>query len=137
MPLPDHVVKAVTGSADSADRGCAWTSCNRACGFTCTRTGPRWPSEVLVTAGGASTEPDAIAHLNQAPAERRIATAEAALAGWLQADGFVGQYEQGTNRSLTIEFQVAGDEEFAWVMENLDIALPHVHRHVRDVETSD
>ena len=30
------------------------------------------------------------------------AVAEAALAGWLQADGFVGQYE-GTNRSLTIE----------------------------------
>src|SRR3982074_2044288 len=29
--------------------------------------------------------------------------AEASLAGWLQADGFVGQYETGTNRSLTIE----------------------------------
>ncbi|MGH3907278.1 MAG: vitamin B12-dependent ribonucleotide reductase [Pseudonocardiaceae bacterium] len=29
-------------------------------------------------------------------------TAEAALAGWLQSDGFVGQYT-GTNRSLTIE----------------------------------
>jgi ribonucleotide reductase alpha subunit len=27
--------------------------------------------------------------------------AEAALAGWLQADGFVGQYDHGTNRSLT------------------------------------
>ena len=29
--------------------------------------------------------------------------AEAALAGWLQSDGFVGQYGSGTNRSLTIE----------------------------------
>jgi ribonucleoside-diphosphate reductase alpha chain len=28
---------------------------------------------------------------------------EAALAGWLQADGFVGPYEAGTNTSLTLE----------------------------------
>jgi ribonucleotide reductase alpha subunit len=70
-------------------------------------------------------------------ADHRVAVAEAALAGWLQADGFVGQYDQGTNRSLTIEFQVANDDEYAWVMENLDLALPHVHRHVRDVETQD
>ena len=34
-------------------------------------------------------------------ASREIA--EAALAGWLQSDGFVGQYDTGTNRSLTIE----------------------------------
>ncbi len=40
---------------------------------------------------------------------------EAALAGWLQADGFVGQYHAGTNRSLTIEFQVANDDELEWV----------------------
>ena len=44
-----------------------------------------------------------------------VAVAEAALAGWLQADGFVGQYEHGTNRSLTIEFQVADDDECLWV----------------------
>src|SRR5205085_4222701 len=31
------------------------------------------------------------------------AEAEAALAGWLQADGFVGQYDYRTNRSLTVE----------------------------------
>src|SRR5207249_1718526 len=49
----------------------------------------------------------------------------------------VGQYEEGTNRSLTIEFQVANDEEYAWVIENLDLVLPHIHRHVRDVETKD
>ncbi len=70
-------------------------------------------------------------------ADHRVAVAEAALAGWLQADGFVGQYDHGTNRSLTIEFQVANDDEYAWVMENLDLVLPHVHRHVRDVETQD
>src|SRR5436190_13121093 len=65
----------------------------------------------------------------------RVATAEAALAGWLQADGFVGQYESGTNRSLTIEFQVSGAEERDWIIENLDVALPDVHRHVRDADT--
>ena len=36
--------------------------------------------------------------------------AEAALAGWLQSDGFVGQYE-GTNRSLTIEAMTVTDAE--------------------------
>jgi ribonucleoside-diphosphate reductase alpha chain len=65
----------------------------------------------------------------------RVAVAEAALAGWLQADGFVGQYATGTNRSLTIEFQVANDDEFDWVIENLEIALPGVHRKVRDADT--
>ena len=66
-----------------------------------------------------------------------ILAAEAALAGWLQADGFVGQYEHGTNRSLTIEFQVANDDEYRWVMENLDVALPHVHVKVRDADTKE
>jgi ribonucleoside-diphosphate reductase alpha chain len=66
-----------------------------------------------------------------------IAEAEAALAGWLQADGFVGQYEHGTNRSLTIEFQVADDDEYAYVMENLDVALPDVRRKVREADTKD
>ncbi|HTY95819.1 MAG TPA: hypothetical protein VMB91_02175, partial [Solirubrobacteraceae bacterium] len=65
----------------------------------------------------------------------RTGVAEAALAGWLQADGFVGQYPTGTNRSLTIEFQVAGEEEFAWVSEHLDVAFPHLHRKVRDADT--
>ncbi len=65
----------------------------------------------------------------------RVAVAEAALAGWLQADGFVGQYATGTNRSLTIEFQVASDDEFDWIIENLDTAFPDVHRKVRDADT--
>jgi ribonucleoside-diphosphate reductase alpha chain len=87
---------------------------------------------VAVGGGELSDEPD-VAN----GTDTRVAIAEAALAGWLQADGFVGQYASGTNRSLTIEFQVANDEEYAWVIENLDLALPHVHRHVRDVETQD
>ncbi|MEA2154798.1 MAG: ribonucleoside-diphosphate reductase alpha chain, partial [Solirubrobacteraceae bacterium] len=64
-----------------------------------------------------------------------VNVSEAALAGWLQADGFVGQYDQGTNRSLTIEFLVVNDEERAWVQQHLDVALPGIHRDVRDADT--
>ncbi|MEV7552491.1 vitamin B12-dependent ribonucleotide reductase [Amycolatopsis sp. NPDC089917] len=62
--------------------------------------------------------------------------AEAALAGWLQSDGFVGQYE-GTNRSLTIEAMTVTDAELAWVQRALDRVFPDVHRHERKVETQD
>src|SRR5487761_1811741 len=62
--------------------------------------------------------------------------AEAALAGWLQSDGFVGQYE-GTNRSLTIEAMTVTDAELAWVTEALDVVFPGVHRHERHVDTQD
>ena len=64
-----------------------------------------------------------------------MAVSEAALAGWLQADGFVGQYDHGTNRSLTIEFLVVNDEERAWVEQHLDVVFPDVHRKVRDADT--
>ncbi len=66
-------------------------------------------ARALVTVGGSGEWED------DAPAiddERRVAAAEAALAGWLQADGFVGQYNHGTNQSLTIEFQAATDDEY-------------------------
>ncbi len=85
----------------------------------------------LVTAG-APGDRDA-----DPPAVDGLAVSEAALAGWLQADGFVGRYEHGTNRSLTIEFQVSGDEERAWVEEHLDVVFPHVHRKVRDADTQE
>jgi ribonucleoside-diphosphate reductase alpha chain len=62
--------------------------------------------------------------------------AEAALAGWLQSDGFVGQYD-GTNRSLTIEAMTVTDAESRWVHGMLDLALPGVHRHERGVSTQD
>ncbi|RLG20116.1 ribonucleoside-diphosphate reductase, partial [Candidatus Micrarchaeota archaeon] len=67
--------------------------------------------------------------------EREVA--EAALAGWLQTDGFVGKYEQGTNRSLTIEFITANDEEHEWVSSNLRIVFPTHHAKVREVEAKD
>jgi ribonucleoside-diphosphate reductase alpha chain len=83
----------------------------------------------LATAGGGSAFGD------DAAAEDAVKVSEAALAGWLQADGFVGQYDHGTNRSLTIEFLVANDEERAWVEQHLDVVFPDVHRKVRDADT--
>ncbi len=87
---------------------------------------------VRVAVGGPAPADDVFASLDEVD---RVAVAEAALAGWLQSDGFVGQYRDGTNRSLTIEFLVSGEEEQAWVEEHLDVALPGVHRHVRDADT--
>jgi ribonucleoside-diphosphate reductase alpha chain len=63
--------------------------------------------------------------------------AEAALAGWLQSDGFVGQHQTGTNRSLTIEAMTVTDAEYDWVTDAIAKVLPGVHSHERYVETQD
>jgi ribonucleoside-diphosphate reductase alpha chain len=126
---PDHVVKAVAERRTQP----AWLRMDQL------QVGMRMhlhphrakvcdPVRVAVGSGGADSLIDDLAEVD------RVKVAEAALAGWLQADGFVGQYA-GTNRSLTIEFQVASDDEYAWVMENLDTAFPHVHRKVREADT--
>jgi adenosylcobalamin-dependent ribonucleoside-diphosphate reductase len=94
----------------------------------------RVAAPVLVPMGAGLSDENAPALID---GENRLSAAEAALAGWLQADGFVGQYDHGTNRSLTIEFQVATDDEYDWVLQNLELAFPDVHRHVREVETQD
>ena len=73
-----------------------------------------------------------------APGETEIGhqeIAEAALAGWLQSDGFVGQYDTGTNRSLTIEAMTVTGAELEWVTGALDRVFPEVHRHERSVIT--
>ncbi len=62
--------------------------------------------------------------------------AEAALAGWLQSDGFVGQYE-GTNRSLTIEAMTVTEAERAWVLSAIGAVFPDVHCHEHLVATQD
>ena len=62
------------------------------------------------------------------------AIAEAALAGWLQSDGFVGQYAAGTNRSLTVEAMTVTDAELNWVGGLLAQVFPNVHQHERRVE---
>jgi ribonucleoside-diphosphate reductase alpha chain len=59
---------------------------------------------------------------------------EAALAGWLQADGFVGQYEIGTNTSLTMEAMTVNDDERAYVSNLIEQVFPNVHHHVRRVD---
>ncbi|MFC4945625.1 adenosylcobalamin-dependent ribonucleoside-diphosphate reductase [Pseudonocardia sp. GCM10023141] len=63
--------------------------------------------------------------------------AEAGLAGWLQSDGFVGKYDTGTNRSLTIEAMTVTPAELDWVTVTLDAVFPDVHRHQRCVVTQD
>ncbi|WP_367185149.1 adenosylcobalamin-dependent ribonucleoside-diphosphate reductase [Trebonia sp.] len=65
----------------------------------------------------------------------RYEIAEAALAGWLQSDGFVGH--TGTNRWLTIEAMTVTDAELDWVTDALDRVFPGVHRHERGVQTKD
>ncbi|MGH7255290.1 MAG: LAGLIDADG family homing endonuclease, partial [Nitrospirales bacterium] len=52
-----------------------------------------------------------------------------------QGDGFVGQYREGTNRSLTIEFMTIDKAELAFVLERIQRVFPGVHHHVRSVET--
>ena len=66
---------------------------------------------------------------------RSLEVAEAALAGWMQSDGFVGQYTTGTNRSLTLEAMTVTDAELAWVTTALDTVFPEAHRHERLVVT--
>ena len=66
--------------------------------------------------------------------ENVVDEAEAALAGWLQADGFVGQYAEGTNRSLTIEAMTINDDEHTYVNELLAQVFPDVHMHERRAE---
>ena len=61
---------------------------------------------------------------------------EAYLAGWLQGDGFVGQYREGTNRSLTFEFMSINDEELGQILSKLDRVLPGTHRHSRCVASA-
>jgi len=128
---PDHVVKAVAERRSEPQ----WLRVDQL------STGMRLHlhphrckvADPVRVAVGAGDGQEAFELLDEAD---RVTIAEAALAGWLQADGFVGRYATGTNRSLTVEFQVASDDEFAWIIENLDIAFPGVHRKVRDADTS-
>ncbi|HEX3456552.1 MAG TPA: hypothetical protein VHR97_01225, partial [Candidatus Baltobacteraceae bacterium] len=53
--------------------------------------------------------------------------AEASLAGWVQGDGFVGQYKHGTNRSLTVEAMAVNDEEREHMTASSDLVLASCH----------
>ena len=106
---PDHLVWRASGVGDAAASSRPAT-CSRAISSTWHRT------------RGVGRRRD-----RSQPISRRRH-----LAGWLQGDGFVGQYDHGTNRSLTIEFLTVTDAEHAWVLEHLDVVFPDVHRQVRD-----
>jgi ribonucleoside-diphosphate reductase alpha chain len=71
-----------------------------------------------------------------APTDEQL-EAEAALAGWLQADGFVGQYDHGTNRSLTIEAMTINDDERSFVASAAARVLHGFHSHERKAPTRD
>jgi ribonucleoside-diphosphate reductase alpha chain len=127
---PDHVVKA----ADQRRGAPGWARVDQLQPGMRLHLHPhraKVDAPALVPVGGGvafDDEPE----LSEAD---RLDVSEAALAGWLQADGFVGRYARGTNRSLTIEFQVASDDEFDWVMSHLDVVFPDAHRKVRDADT--
>src|SRR5579883_2973444 len=53
--------------------------------------------------------------------------AEASLAGWVQGDGFVGQYRHGTNQSLTLEVMAVNDYELEHIGANTDFVLRDCH----------
>ncbi|MGI8608311.1 MAG: LAGLIDADG family homing endonuclease [Candidatus Dormibacteria bacterium] len=88
----------------------------------------RQPMAQLVPAGMAS---DSAVYERFMSETTDVEVSEAALAGWLQADGFVGQYEHGTNRSLTVEFETVNEDEYRWVIGHLEVALPGIHHKVR------
>ena len=97
------------------------------------------PGEGSFVPAGTLTRGDTLEwHRREAHGEGEIdrdLISEAALAGWLQSDGFVGKYASGTNRSLTIEAMTVTDAELAWVTEALDVVFPDMHRDERKVVT--
>ena len=60
---------------------------------------------------------------------------EAALVGWLEADGFVGQDGLGTDHSLAVEFTTIDKDELDFIVERVHRVFDGVHYHVRSMET--
>ena len=60
---------------------------------------------------------------------------EAALVGWLQADGFVGQDGLGGEHSLAVEFTTIDKDELDFIVERVHRVFEGVHYHVRSMET--
>jgi ribonucleoside-diphosphate reductase alpha chain len=128
---PDHVVKAVSKRRSKP----AWLRVDQLEVGMRLHLHPhraKIDAPALAAVGARSTAADMLEEPDRVD---DLAVSQAALAGWLQADGFVGQYELGTNRSLTVEFVVANEDEFAWVSRHLDVVFPDVHRKVRDADT--
>jgi len=60
---------------------------------------------------------------------------EAALVGWLQADGFVGEDGLGGDHSLAVEFTTIDKDELDFIVERVHRVFDGVHYHVRSLET--
>jgi ribonucleoside-diphosphate reductase alpha chain len=60
---------------------------------------------------------------------------EAALVGWLQADGFVGQDGPGGDGSLAVEFTTIDKDELDFIVERVHRVFEGVHYHARSMET--
>ena len=74
---------------------------------------------------------------NESFGEREITSAEvaeAALAGWLQADGSVAGHHT-SDTSVAIEATTVNGAEFGWVQRALDVVFPDAQRHERRVQT--
>ncbi|MFQ5991298.1 MAG: adenosylcobalamin-dependent ribonucleoside-diphosphate reductase [Nitrospiraceae bacterium] len=69
-----------------------------------------------------------------AASETRVVS-EAALVGWLQGDGFVGQFEHGDTRSLTIEFMTIDKDEFNFVLDRVQRVFDGIPYYVSSIET--
>ncbi|GKS58372.1 hypothetical protein YTPLAS18_18990 [Nitrospira sp.] len=112
-------------SVDATGDHLVWAKAQR-------RTRGAW-ARVDSLAPGMRLELSTVTHVESRRDER--AEDEAALVGWLHGDGFVGQYQQGTNQSLTMEFMTIDKEEFQFVLDRVQRVFPEAHFHVRTVET--
>jgi len=64
-----------------------------------------------------------------------VTPSEAALVGWLQCDGYVGQPESAT--SLIIEFETVNQDELDWVVKHFETVFPGVSYNLIPEQTSD
>lgn len=62
-----------------------------------------------------------------------LSVSEAALAGWLLSDGYVGKPQSAT--SLTVEYETINDAERAWVRSHNEVVFPDVKYHEIAEET--
>ena len=99
---------------------------------TARRAGAKWMRLDALKAGDRMLLSTATT-VTAASDDRQVA--EAALAGWFQGDGFVGQYHEGTNRSLTVEAMSVNPEEEAYVLGLLSRVLPEARVKTRCVDS--
>jgi ribonucleoside-diphosphate reductase alpha chain len=64
----------------------------------------------------------------------QICESEAALAGWLVCNGFIGKYECN---SYIVEFETINEYERSWIREHLDVVFPNVKFNEIPEETED